>query len=147
MLRLAARFMGTNNRACLVRLQKAHAPMAMVILLTGTIKIPLLYTSGPTALANGRVRFQEHLFRMQKGKKASSIKRNEIVNLFNQTKLQIYFQKTKVPTLVHRLQINVHQTHSTNYPLSGRTISSILLARVFAKGVTVASMSSSSEGS
>jgi len=147
MLRLAARFMGTNNRACLVRLQKSHAPMTIVTLLTGTIEIPLLYTSGPMALTNGRVGLHEHLFLDAKGKKASSMKQNKIANLFNETKLQIYFQKTKVPTLVHRLQINVHQTHSTNYSLSGRTISLILLTRVFTKGVTVASMSSSSEGS
>ena len=145
MLRLVAMFTGTNNRACLVRLQKTHAPMAMVTLLTSIIEIPLLYTSGPMALTNGRVGLHEHHFLMQKGKNQN--KQNEIVNLFNETKLRICFQKMKVPTLVHRLQINVHRTHSTNYPLLGRTISSILLAKVSAKGVTIASMSFNSEGS
>ena len=55
MLRLVARFVGTNNQACLVRLQKTHAPMAMVTLLTSIIEVFLLYTSGPTVLTNERV--------------------------------------------------------------------------------------------
>ena len=75
-LRLAARFMGINKRACLVRLQKTHAPMAMITLLTSIIKISLLYTSGPTVLTNGRVGLHEHLF--------LNAKRKE--NKFNQTK-------------------------------------------------------------
>ena len=48
-LRLAARFVGTDKRACLVRLQKAHAPMAMVTLLTSMIKVSLLHL-GPYGL-------------------------------------------------------------------------------------------------
>ena len=37
-LRLAARFVGTDKRACPVRLQEAYAPMAMVSLLTSIIE-------------------------------------------------------------------------------------------------------------
>ena len=105
MLRLVARFVGINNRACLVRLQKTHAPMATVTLFTSIIELFLLYTSGPTVLTNRRVGLHEPLFWMQKGKKANSTKWNEVMNLFNETKLWICFQNTKVPTLVHRLQI------------------------------------------
>ena len=71
--------------------KKTHAPTAMVTLLTSIIEIPLLYTSGPTVLMNGRVGLHKHLFRMQKGKKASSTKQNEITNLPNEMKLRICF--------------------------------------------------------
>ena len=139
--------MGTNNQACLVRLQKTHALMATITLLTSIIEVSLLHTSGPTILMNGRVRLHEPLFRIQKGKKASSIKQNEIANLFNEMKLRICFQNTKVSTLVHRLQVNVYPTHSTNYFLGGRTMSFSLFARFRAIGVTAFSISSCSEAS
>ena len=55
MLKLVARFVGTNNRACLVRLQKTHAPTTMVTLLTSIIEVFPLYTVGPMVLTNRRV--------------------------------------------------------------------------------------------
>ena len=48
----------------------------MVTLLTSIIEIPLLYTSDPVALINGRVGLHEHLF--------LNAKREE--SKFNQTK-------------------------------------------------------------
>ena len=78
---LAARFVGTNNQVCLVRLQKTHAPTAMVTLLTSIIEISLLYTSGPTVLMNGRIGSHEHLL--------SNAKREE--SKFNQTKQNYEF--------------------------------------------------------
>ena len=77
-LRLAARFVGADKRACWVRLQKGHAPMAMVTLLTSTIKISPLYTSGPTVLMNGKIRSHKPFFSKAKGKKVSSNERNKI---------------------------------------------------------------------
>ena len=41
MLRLVAMFVGMNNQACQVRLQKTHAPMATVTLLTSIIEVSL----------------------------------------------------------------------------------------------------------
>ena len=68
--RLVARFVGTNNRACLVRLQKTHAPTAMITLLTGIIEVLLLYTSGFMVLMNGRVGLHEPFFsKYEKGRK------------------------------------------------------------------------------
>ena len=61
-LRLAARFVGADKRACLVRLQKAHAPTATVTLLTSIIEISPLYTSGPMVLMNGRVGLHKPFF-------------------------------------------------------------------------------------
>ena len=55
MSRLVTRFVGIDKQACLVRLQKTHAPTAMVTLLTSIIEISPLYTSGPTVLTNGRI--------------------------------------------------------------------------------------------
>ena len=88
MLGLVARFVGTNNRACLIRLQKTHASTATVTLLTSIIEVSLLHASSPRVLMNGKVGLHEPFFLIQKGKKASSIKQNEITNLFNETKLQ-----------------------------------------------------------
>ena len=68
-LRLAARFVGIDKQACLVRLQKTYAPTAMVTLLTTIIKISPLYTSGLTVLMNGRVGSHKPFSRMQKGRK------------------------------------------------------------------------------
>ena len=65
----------------MVRLQKTHAPTAMVTLLTSIIEIPLLYTSDPMALTNRRVGLYEHLF--------LNAKREE--SKFNQTKQNCEF--------------------------------------------------------
>ena len=81
MLRLVAMFVGMNNQACQVRLQKTHAPMATVTLLTSIIEVYLLYTSGPTVLTNRRVRLYKHLF--------PNAKREE--SKFNQTKQNCEF--------------------------------------------------------
>ena len=81
-----ARLVGTDKRACLVRLQKAHAPTATVTLLTSIIEISPLYTSGPMVLTNGRVGSHKPFFSIAKGKKVSSNERNKIMNMFSDTK-------------------------------------------------------------